>query len=99
MTVATALLNAKHIGVRELREHLSNRLKGNKPIIVTDRGVPTKVILSYEDMLELVDILDELQDRSALQTVEEGRRAIKGGAKGIPVSDLFNQIKKSRTRK
>ncbi|MBI3314294.1 MAG: hypothetical protein HYZ83_08680 [Candidatus Omnitrophica bacterium] len=96
MTVATALLTAKHIGVRELREHLSKRLKGNKPIIVTEHGTPTKVIFSYRDVLELIDILDELQDRQAIQAVQEGRRAIQKGARGTSVSSLFNQIRQSR---
>lgn len=96
MSVATALLSAKHVGVRELREHLSQRLKGKRPLIVTEHGTPTKVILSYQDMLELIEILDELQDRQTLETVQEGRRAIKRGTKGIPVSELFHQIRLAR---
>ena len=66
MTVSGVLLNARHIGVRELKAHLSSRLKGRKPIIVTEHGEPTKVIVSYRDMLEIVDILDELQDKQSL---------------------------------
>ena len=96
MTVTTALLGARHIGVRELREHLSKRLKGNKPIIVTEHGTPTKVIFSYSDMLELIEVLDELQDRGALENVREGREAVKHGTKGLPVSNLFNQIRRSK---
>jgi len=96
MTVATALLNARYIGVRELREHLSNRLKGNKVIVVTDHGTPTKVILSYRDMVELIEVMDELRDRAALQSVQEGRKAIRAGSEGIPVNRLFRQIRESR---
>jgi len=95
MTVATALLHARHVGVRELKEHLSQRLKGNKPIIVTEHGTPTRVILSYQDVLELIEILDELQDHGTLLAVQEGRRAIKKGAKGVPVSELFHRIRLS----
>lgn len=96
MKISTALLNAKHIGVRELREHLSKRLKDRKPLIVTEHGEPTKVILSYGDVLELVEILDELQDRQTLLAVKEGREAIINGKEGIAVSDLFGQIRRSR---
>lgn len=96
MTVTTALLNAKYIGVRELREHLSKRLKERKAIVVTEHGAPTKVILSYQDVVELIEVLDEFQDKAALQAVREGRSAVQAGGQGIPVDRLFRQIRKSR---
>lgn len=96
MTVATALLNARYIGVRDLREHLSKRLKDRKAIVVTEHGTPTKVILSYQDVVELIEVLDELQDQAAIQSVQEGRKAVKAGAEGVSVSRLFNQIRESR---
>jgi len=96
MTVVSALLNAKHIGVRDLREHLSKRLKEKKAIVVTEHGAPTKVILSYQDVIELIEVLDELQDRAAIQAVREGRKEIRAGAQGVPVSRLFDRIRASR---
>ncbi len=96
MTVATALLNAKYVGIRDLREHLSKRLKGSKVIVVTEHGTPTRVILSYQDVVELIEVLDELRDQAAIQSVQEGRKAFKAGAEGIPVNRLFNQIRASR---
>ena len=99
MTVVTALLNARHIGVRDLREHLSKRLKEKKALVVTEHGTPTKVILSYQDVVELIEVLDELQDQAAAQSVREGRKEIKAGAEGIPISRLFNQIRAARSRK
>jgi len=96
MTIATALLNARYIGVRELREHLSNRIKGNKVIVVTDHGTPTKVILSYRDVVELIEVMDELRDQAAVQTVQEGRIAVRAGSEGVPVNRLFKQIRESR---
>ncbi len=96
MTVATALLNARYIGVRELREHLSNRLKGNKAIVVTDHGTPTKVILAYRDVVELIEVMDELRDQAAVLSVQEGRKAIRAGSEGVPVNRLFAQIRESR---
>lgn len=96
MTAASALLNARHIGVRELREHLSQRLKGTRPLIVTEHGMPTRVILSYRDMLELIEVLDELQDHHTLEAVQEGRSAVKRRVRGIPVARLFSQIRHAR---
>lgn len=96
MTVATALLNAKYVGIRDLREHLSKRLKGSKVIVVTEHGTPTKVILSYQDVVELIEVLDELRDQTAIQAVQEGRKAVRVGAEGIPVNRLFSQIRAAR---
>ena len=96
MTVATALRNAKYVGIRDLREHLSKRLKGSKVIVVTEHGTPTKVILSYQDIIELIEVLDELRDQAAIQSVQEGRKAVKAGAEGISVSRLFSQVRSSR---
>jgi PHD/YefM family antitoxin component YafN of YafNO toxin-antitoxin module len=93
MVLANALLKADHVGIRELREHLSKRLQNNRPLIVTEHGKPTRVILSYRDILELVDILEELQDRVTLTNVHEGRKALRAGSKGIPVSRLFGKIR------
>jgi antitoxin (DNA-binding transcriptional repressor) of toxin-antitoxin stability system len=96
MTVVKALLEARHIGVRDLREHLSKRLKEKKAIVITEHGTPTRVIFAYQDVVELIEVLDELQDRAAIQTVWEGRKAIKAGAEGVPVSRLFRRIRESR---
>jgi hypothetical protein len=93
MVIASDLLKAPHIGVRELREHLSQKLNSNKTLIVTDHGQPKKVIISYENMLELVDIVDELQDRETLKTVLEGKAVISDKSKGIPVSKLFQKLR------
>lgn len=96
MKIANALLHAKHIGVRELREHLSKRLKDSRPIVVTEHGTPTKVIFSYRDMMELIEILDELQDHETLENVRLGRQALRRGVRGIPVSGLFRRIRLAR---
>jgi hypothetical protein len=96
MTMANELLKAKHVGIRELKNRISRFFKSEKPLIVTERGIPTKVILSYEEMLELLDIIDELSDSTTVALIQEGRGAIEKGTKGIPVSYLFKKIRKSR---
>lgn len=93
MNIARVMLKADYVGVRELKAHLFGLLKGKKPLIVTEHGTPQNVILPYEDMMEMVDILDELQDPETLRVIQEGRRAIKRGAKGRLVSKLFAKIR------
>ena len=90
MSLTTELLKAPHVGVRELRNRLSEFLLKDKPVVVTKHGAPQKVILAYSDMLALTDLIDELADPVALQAVLEGRTAIRSGAIGIPVSDLLS---------
>ena len=95
MSIAVDLLKADHIGVRDLKEHLSTKLL-DKLLIITDRGNPVSVNLPYPDVLELLDIIDELTDLETLKTVYEGREAIKAGEEGIPVANLFNSIRSKR---
>ncbi len=92
MSIATDLLRAHHIGIRDLKEHLSTKFL-DEILVITDRGTPVSVNLPYSDVLELIDILDELADVEAMATIAEGREAIKAGAKGIPVSNLFDRIR------
>lgn len=96
MSIGIDLLKTYHIGVRDLREHLSSYFKKEEPIIVTERGMPIKVIFSYKEMLELLDMLDEITDLQTLGLIQEARKAIKKGAKGISVSNLFKKIRSSR---
>ena len=91
MSIAMDLLKSEHIGIRDLKEHLSEVLKKRKSLVVTDRGVPVNVIMPYSDILELADIIEEISDPETLETIREGRLAVKSGAKGLPVSRLFRK--------
>lgn len=95
MSIAVDLLKADRIGVRDFKEHLSSKLLNNL-LLITDRGKPVSVNLPYQDVLELVDLLDELMDPETIKTVAEGRKAIKEGSEGIPVSNLFDGIRAKR---
>lgn len=85
MAIALSLLKAPHVGVREFKEKISSFLNKGKTLIVTDHGQPTNVLVPYDDMLELMDILEEINDPQTRSLVAIGRKAIKQGAKGIPV--------------
>ena len=92
MTIATAILKAPHRGIRDLKEHLSKALL-KKFLVVTDHGKPISVNLPYEEVMELLDIIDELSDSKTIEAVIEGRQAVSKGAEGIPVSKVFNKIR------
>jgi prevent-host-death family protein len=91
MSIATNILKAPHVGIRDLKIHLSSLLKKGS-LIVTERGKPVNVILPYSDMIELLDMLDEITDPETIKTIQEGRKAISTGVKGIPVSNVFKKL-------
>jgi PHD/YefM family antitoxin component YafN of YafNO toxin-antitoxin module len=91
MTISNALLRAKSIGVRNFRDGASRFIRRHEFLIITERGAPASVLLPYNDVLEIVDILEELEDRKTVKAIAEGRRAIRKGAKGIPVSKALKR--------
>ncbi|MBU3933221.1 MAG: hypothetical protein KKH11_00945 [Candidatus Omnitrophica bacterium] len=97
MSIATDLLRAHRVGIRDLKEHLTTKLL-HEPLIITDRGTPVSVNVPYLEMMEFLDILDEIEDIETVMTIQEGRKTIKAGAKGIPVSRLFKKIRARRNR-
>ncbi|MFH1962092.1 MAG: hypothetical protein ABIJ30_04340 [bacterium] len=92
MSIAAELLTAPHVGIRDIKEHLSICLFKDM-LVITDRGVPVSVNLPYSEVLELVDIMDELTDLETVATVRESREAIYEDAKGIPVAQLLKRIR------
>ena len=92
MNLEKALLRAPHMGVRDLRNHLSKAIKTDALVVVTEHGQPSKVLISYEDVLEIVDILDELQDERSILAVRDSKKAIEAGAKGVPVAASFKKL-------
>lgn len=91
MTLATALLRAPRIGAREFRNKACSFINMGKAYLITEHGRPAGVFLPYGDALELVDIIDEFNDKKTLKMVAEGRRAIRKGAHGILLSDSLKK--------
>ena len=96
MNAATILLKAKKVGVRSFRDSVSRYIREHRPIVITEHGTPESVLLPYEDMLEIIDVLDELQDEGLLKTIAEGRRAIKTGGTGVAASKTLLKYLKKR---
>jgi prevent-host-death family protein len=96
MTLASILLRAPHVGVRQFKARLSKFLKSRNPLIITEHGAPVEVVIPYAEALEMVDLIDEATDLKTLKTVQEGRDAIEKGTKGILVTRLFKRMQKER---
>ena len=91
MTLAAALLRAPRIGAREFRNKACSFINMGKAYLITEHGHPAGVFLPYEDALELVDIVDEFNDKKTLKLIAHGRRAIRKGARGIRLSDSLKK--------
>ncbi len=96
MTLASILLKAPHVGVRQFKSHLSRLLNQGNPLIITEHGVPVDVVIPYQEALEMVDLIDEATDLETLKAVQKGRLAVKRKVKGVPVLGLFERLRKER---
>ncbi|OGX46618.1 MAG: hypothetical protein A2216_01865 [Omnitrophica WOR_2 bacterium RIFOXYA2_FULL_45_12] len=92
MSAVIDLIKAEHVGVRELRDHLCGFMKDKKPaIVVTERGQPVRVIVSYAKMVELLEFFDEVSDPDTMRNIHEGVEAIKQGSKGASFSGTYKK--------
>ena len=62
MTISNALLKAKSVGVRRFRDGASRFIKKHEFLIITEHGAPESVLVPYNDIMEIVDVLEELED-------------------------------------
>ena len=96
MTLAAQILKAPHIGSKDLRDNMARSIKSNKPVVVTEHGRPRQVLLPYEMMLDLIETVEDLQDKDLMAQIFEGKRAVGAGEAGIPVEASFKKIRSSR---
>ncbi|MEK6543472.1 MAG: hypothetical protein AABZ44_03445 [Elusimicrobiota bacterium] len=78
------LMKARYVGIKDLKAHLSSLLEINKPLVVTDRGQPKHFVIPYEEMLEIVDILEEAAQPKVVAQVARARAAYRKSG-GVPV--------------
>ncbi len=92
MSITIDLLKSDHVGIREFRDHLCGIFRKEKnPVVITDRGSPVKVLMSYKDMVELLEFIDELSDSNTMRNIQEGVEAIERGAKGVSFSRVYKK--------
>jgi len=91
MTISE-MLHATHMGVRELKNNLPGVLHSKKPVVATEHGKPTYFLLPYDEMVEIMEMLEEARDAEVVSLVREGRVAYaKGG--WTPASKLWKKLR------
>ena len=91
MTAIGLVREGKYVGVRELRENLSRMIKSQGAFFVTEHGKPVKAMIPYGTLLELLDLLEELKDKTLIQEIAEARREYRKGG-WIPVERLKKRL-------
>lgn len=82
----TELLKAKHIAAKNLRENIFKILGGTKRFIAMKNGKPEMFLIPYEDMVELVEMLEESKDAVLRERIERSREEYRKGG-GVPYQD------------
>ncbi len=93
MNLSTAILKAPHVGIRELKAHLSQKMRSGKPLVVTEHGEPKQVMIPYETIIDIAETLEELDDQALVRSVRLSR---KSRARSFPVEASFKKIKATR---
>ena len=87
----TDLLHGDYIGVKELRQRIAYFLRSDRPRIVTEHGKPRAVLIAYDKVVELIEILEELRDRKLMRDIERARKAYRKGG-GVALSQLAKDL-------
>lgn len=92
MTTKTLLKQARPVNVREAQAHLSRLIRSKTPSLVLSYGKPVSFLVPYEEMLDLLEMLDELKDQKLLEEIARARAEYAGG-KAVPAERLFKKMR------
>ena len=91
MGVKSLLKEAKPVNVREAQARLSRLIHSKTPSLVTSHGKPVSFLVPYEEMLDLLEMLDELKDKRLLEEIARARSEYIEG-KGVPAEKVFKKM-------
>ena len=91
VTSRALLKKAKSVGVREAQAKLSRLVESSSPAIITSHGIPKSFLISYYDMLEILDVLEELKDRRLIEEIAGARKEYEEGF-SVPAERLFKKL-------
>ena len=92
MVTSRALLKkAKSVGVREAQAKLSKLIEASNPTIITSHGVPKSLLISYDEMLEILEVLEELKDKRLIEEIARARKEYEEGL-SVPAERLFKKL-------
>jgi len=91
MSTTTLLRNAKPVNVREAQAKLSRLIRSKSPSMVLSHGKPVSFLIPYEEMLDLLELIDELKDKKLLQEIARARAEYAQG-KAVSAERLFRKM-------
>lgn len=91
MTSRSLLKEAATVNVKEAQAKLSFLINSSTPSLVISHGKPVSFLIPYEEMLDLLDMLEELKDKRLLDKIAKARLEYKQG-KEIPAEHLFKKL-------
>lgn len=74
MSANNLLRKAKPVNVREAQDQWSKLIRSKSPSMVISHGQQVSFLVTYEDMLDRVESLDELKDEKLLGKIERARK-------------------------
>ena len=93
MTTQSLLRQAKPVNIREAQAKLSSLIRSKKPSLVLSHGKPVSFLVPYEEMLDLLEMLDELKDKKLMEQITSARSEYAEG-KSVPAERLFKKLEK-----
>jgi prevent-host-death family protein len=84
--------NLNVVPVTEFRIHALeavrrvNRL--GSEMVITAKGVPAAVLVSYDEWESIAETIDIKRDRKLMQQIKSSIRYLKNGGKGIPLEKI-----------
>ncbi len=91
MTTTSLLRKAKPVNVREAQARLSELIRSEMPSLVLSHGKPVSFQIPYDEMLDLLEMLDELKDEQLLKKIARTRAEYAKG-KAVPAERLFKKM-------
>jgi PHD/YefM family antitoxin component YafN of YafNO toxin-antitoxin module len=77
--------------VREAQAKLSRLVESKSPAIITSHGIPKSFLISYDDMLEILEVLEELKDKRLIEEIARARKEYEEGL-FVPVERVFKKL-------
>ncbi|MBI3312560.1 MAG: type II toxin-antitoxin system Phd/YefM family antitoxin [Candidatus Omnitrophica bacterium] len=85
----------KTLPISEVKTHLPELVSKvearDEQVVVTRKGKPAAVLLSYEEYSRLRETLDVLSDPAMMRQIRRSRAYFAKGGKGLTFEDVFGE--------
>jgi hypothetical protein len=91
MTYRSIFRDAKPVNMREAQAGLSKLAKSSKPSLIISHGKPLSFIIPYDEMLEVLDMVEELRDVRLIKGIALARSEYENGNE-VGAEGLFRRL-------